>query len=273
MVVVLLVATGVLHAVDAQTVHGRVIDTTTGVPLGGATLLLLNASSGDLGITTRADSAGQYRFRVPRAGSYHVKATYVGYEPAISAALDVANNGDVAADFVLRQIAPQLPTVTTTSSPNAGGQQFLYRQSRGLGHIITSSEIEEKGFTEVLDVFRDIPAALVSKRAGALLPTILLRGGQGSCEPTYFLNGSRFGSTSSLASEYPADAPPGRPQTAPRNSSLKNANPGAKEIIFNLPIDQVKAVEVYSGASELPDIYSGSESACGAIAVWTISPP
>jgi hypothetical protein len=50
-------------------------------------------------------------------------------------------------------------------------------------------------------------------------------------------------------------------------TSIGNAD--RLDLDFILPLDQIEAVEVYSGASQIPVMFNRTGSACGVIAFWT----
>ncbi len=81
----LVVAHGVLLATvssaQGQTVRGQVVDSLTGVPLGGATVEALSAV-GDRVARTRADGEGLFLLRLPSEGRYRLRVEHAQAAPA-----------------------------------------------------------------------------------------------------------------------------------------------------------------------------------------------
>lgn len=88
----LLALLGLSALANAQSViTGTVTDKSSGLPLEGATIAVINGSS------TYANARGQYRLSVPEKGSYTIQASFLGYKTVQSA------SGESQYDFVLEE--------------------------------------------------------------------------------------------------------------------------------------------------------------------------
>jgi hypothetical protein len=88
-VVLLCTAVG---TVSAQRIAGTLVDRNTGVPVGGAYIVLLNADSIEI---TRAlsDGLGRFQIHAPRVGTYRLRTEIVGFRSTVTAGFDVGDEG------------------------------------------------------------------------------------------------------------------------------------------------------------------------------------
>jgi outer membrane receptor protein involved in Fe transport len=97
-------------ALQEGVIVGRVTDRRTAEPIVGAAIEVqgtrLSATTGD---------DGRYRIAEVPAGSYTVRARYIGYAPAI-ASVTVSADQEATADFALEKSAQQLQEVVTTGT-------------------------------------------------------------------------------------------------------------------------------------------------------------
>ena len=75
-VAAMLIMTQSLFAADSGSIKGRVLDKTTGEPLIGANVVILNTS---LGVAT--DVNGSFYLRFVPEGKWTLKISYLGYKP------------------------------------------------------------------------------------------------------------------------------------------------------------------------------------------------
>lgn len=136
---------------DSGTIVGTVTDRATGSPLAGATVVLEGTR---LGATTNGE--GQYRIDKVKAGTYTVRARYIGYA-ALSTTVTVEAGEEVATDFALEKSVQRLEDVVTTGT-------FVPTEVKALPtpiSIITASDIEAQHPQTISDVFRQaVPTAV-----------------------------------------------------------------------------------------------------------------
>jgi hypothetical protein len=125
---------------------------------------------------------------------------------------------------------------------------FYERRERGTGHYFTREDITRMHARLVTDVVRRVPGVRVEPLAGPMGTSYVIRmqratgmSGARPCPVVYFVNGVPF----SIAAEIGI------------NSYFR--------------ADEIAAMEVYSGASQLPPQFSLSSrnTRCGVIALWT----
>ncbi|MEX2608936.1 MAG: carboxypeptidase-like regulatory domain-containing protein [Gemmatimonadota bacterium] len=86
-------------SLEAQSIHGRVVDSATGAAIEGAHLRLLDVGGESVAITL-SDSAGAFVFRLEQAGVYRLQAIRLGYEEVHTQEIRVGNRDRL--DVVVR---------------------------------------------------------------------------------------------------------------------------------------------------------------------------
>lgn len=98
--------------VASQSVHGRVVDRTTGAPVAGAYVAALRDS-----VTVGqawTDSAGDFLVEVDETGPIQLRATRLGYRDGTSKMLDVGADERVRYTFRLTPVPVVLPSITVS---------------------------------------------------------------------------------------------------------------------------------------------------------------
>lgn len=108
----------VLTAQTGQ-IRGQVTDATTGQPLPGATLLLVEQNKG---LTT--DSSGHFDWPQLAVGRYQVRAQYVGYQDLLITEIGVESGKAVVLSMPLERGATDLAAVEVTAQQ--GGHQTVH---------------------------------------------------------------------------------------------------------------------------------------------------
>jgi hypothetical protein len=220
----------------AQTITGKLIDATTGAPVDGATIALLRDDRAVGSVVTDGD--GAFTLRLPGEGVFRLRADRIGYGAALTPAMQLDADDDVALEFRLLPRAVELNPITVISfsdrppGPDAG---FAERARRSLGgHFITREEIEQRHPIRIADLLATVPGVHLVPDPRGFGERVLLRG---DCVPTVFLDGVPI-----LMADMTID-----------------------DLVS--PMD-VEAIEVYRGPAEMPAEFAGRGD-CGAIAVWT----
>jgi outer membrane receptor protein involved in Fe transport len=152
------------------TIVGRVTDVKTQGALAGATVIVEGTR---LGATTGSD--GRYRVAQVPAGTYTVRARYIGYAPA-TASVSVTAEQEATTDFGLEKSAQRLDEVVTTGTVVPTEVKALPTPIS----IVTAEDIEQQNMRRVDQVFRgQVPGAVAfDQGAGANYFSIVhVRGG------------------------------------------------------------------------------------------------
>lgn len=220
------------------TLRGRITDATTHRGIATAEIVLTSDNRSVL-----TDSAGNYVFTdlplgtvelLIRAGHYPVRRVVV--ELTAGEVLD----GSVALDARAAAGVQDLPAVTVSSnrvSPRMA--DFERRLRTGRGQYLTDSQIRKSGADNIQDAVREMRGVLLDC-GGTLYGGCRIRmsGAPARCLPRYFVDGQLdddFGPTT--------------------------------------PIRDIVGIEVYTGASDVPGEFAGTDAACGVVVIWTRAGP
>lgn len=188
--------------------------------------------------TMRTDSAGLFLVTLP-AGAARVTIQLLGYAPA-SHDVRILDGGVVERTFSLDFTGQQLPVVAVRER----AAQFMpryadfeARRKRGVGAFLRWDELTGEKFGSVGDALRSIRGVRIQcDQASFECRAYMAR--SRNCLPVWIIDGMEAGSFNE-----------------------------------NTPIRDVYGIEVYRGPGEVPGEYSGSNAACGVIALWTKSRP
>jgi hypothetical protein len=235
-----------VHGLAGQEVRGQVWDriASRGVSQGVVTLV---STDGDILARGAVGPQGQYAFRAPAAGSYVVQFVGAGY-------------GHTAREFTLAAAETRILRIEVTPLPQAEldtvvveGRPvprrlsgFYQRQATGLGEFITREQIEQWNPLVTTDILRRTQGVSVVRFADGVRvasrrdPTLCagLRAGV-QMGPLVFLDGAYLGAGTEV------------------------------DIDALLAAQSIEAVEVYSGAAELPVEFNRLGADCGIVALWT----
>jgi outer membrane receptor for ferrienterochelin and colicins len=101
-------------SVTGQTISGTVTDADEGVPLAGATVVVLDGNGGMLAGSV-SDIDGNYSISVGTTGTFVVRARFVGYQESDQPAT-FSEGSNLTLDFALSQSGNELNTVVVTAS-------------------------------------------------------------------------------------------------------------------------------------------------------------
>jgi hypothetical protein len=195
---------------------------------------------------TRADGAFEV-VQIP-AGPQTVEITMLGYNPKLTAIRVIAGE-TLAMSFVLEPLALETVTVTADANFFLGMGGFAERKARGTGRYFTRDDIKLMQARQVTDVLRRVPGMQIQFGDGSLSGGTQSAwagrsaSGSSSCAMIYYLNGSPFPLS------------------------------GDASINQYVATDDLAAVEVYTGSSQIPPEFNSSlyGSRCGVVALWTRS--
>lgn len=207
----------------------------TGRPLAGAAVEIL-------GVQGAADSFGRADLSGVPVGAVPLLVTYPGYAPLDTTVTVLAGSANLTVLSLESQLGEARDlgdVVVEAESLNDAvlrRRGFFDRRERLTGVFRTREELDQRGVSRFSDIFGAVPGvALVRNGVTTTLTSRRRRG----CEMTVYLDGIEMA--------------------------------GAANAVDTLPFDDVAAVEVYRGPSELPIEYAHTKfgDTCGAVLVWT----
>jgi hypothetical protein len=97
-----------------QTIKGTVIDQLSGFGMANVTVRVESVSPA---ITTRTDSAGNFKLTQVPIGRQQVRATSIGFDDALMAAIEVNSSKEVVVEFRLKEKINALDAITVKAGP------------------------------------------------------------------------------------------------------------------------------------------------------------
>jgi hypothetical protein len=233
---------------SGQTIQGTLRDRASNRVLDDIEVTLTNTATGKQ-VETKSDSIGEFVFRSLKPGGFVLSIGRAGRSYAHELSLVVKER---------LQLYIHVPTdtsalhVAATSSRvhklEAAG--FYERYAKGRGQFIMREDIERTNPRSLADVLANVRGVRVEwgTRGG---DAIIRSGGGGAgalsgggiCRPSIYLDGVLI-------------------------RAGGNQEPDILLEQVERP-DRVEAIEVYAGAAQLPVSFSGAQSTCGAIIIWT----
>jgi hypothetical protein len=227
---------------NAQRLHGRVLDAQTRAPLAGVELKLLQ---GDRALAvTVSDSGGRYSVQAPGRGRFRLAGARIGYADALSEYVELGVDAIVAADLMMSS-TPVKVTPLILDAPRDSYLQshgFYERQAVGVGDFMTGEQIVRRNPQTVSDLLRGLRGIKIQR--------------------VNFNNEVYFAG----ANCYPAIVVDG--QTLRWGGRTLGAA-GAVPLDDLVRIGHIDAIEAYRGGSGAPAEFMGPNAGCGVILIWT----
>lgn len=224
---------------SAQLFQGQITEAESTARLAAADVSLLN-QAGDPLSRTLSDHEGFFHLRAPRAGSYRLRVSLIGYLPFTSE-LITAENREVM-HISIRLSARALPlnalVVTTRRQIQSGLEDFERRQlKQGSGVYLSGAELRRRIAINATSALVGVPGVtLLEDRSGRRSITLLRETGVGRCAANVYIDGVLI--TSSHVDDV-------------------------------LTPDRVAAVEIYSRRTSVPVEFMKVNNGCGVVAFWT----
>lgn len=234
---------------------GAVFADSTQRPIAGAEIMVAGAAAPVL-----TNDAGKFRLSDVSPGQHRVLVRRLGFGP-LDTTITFATNRTVDRRIYLRRVVT-LDSVTVTAEPVVI-RSFEEHRARGLGHFLTREQIAKQEGRRLGDVLRELPGVNVVSGTG----------NHGWVTSSRVAVQTRQGSAWAL---HWADSLAGAPaglcyvRVYLDNAMVYRGRP--REPLFDvnsIAPAQVEAIEYYSSRMQAPARYSGSESECGVLVIWT----
>lgn len=144
----LLLLVGVPATTAAQGVTGRTVDADDGEPVGGAEVILVDASGEGLQ-TVFTDSTGSFGLPVMEAGSYTIRVRHLAYRTVTSRVLELEGESALEVELRLGRDAIELDSLIVLARDEAVADhapEYYRRLNRnrrqGLGRILSREDLE-----------------------------------------------------------------------------------------------------------------------------------
>jgi hypothetical protein len=214
---------------------GRVIDS-LGTALAGAEITLFKSES----IRTVTGDSGDFRLTGLPAGTNVFNVRRLGYQPA-SFTAELKSGKTHRARFTLSVAVQPLPLIAVSDTAKTHWlDQFERRRSTSRGTFITRAEIVKRSARMGSDIVRTVPGVrVIPGRASGTSQVTMTRGNGGrACIPTMYVHNMPYSG-----------------------------------VLDDFSADDIEALEVYVGISEIPpELDKNGRGICGVIVVWTRDP-
>jgi len=240
---------------------------------GGQTLAGATVRFGEQAPVT-TDGQGRFRMRALPPREYLVRVTHPELGTRTARVTLTAGGGEVelrpGADGALAatvQKVVQLAAVQAQArNMTLDIQGFYDRQRRGQGIFLNEERLQHNKAGRLTDVLRGVPGIRIVR----YVPRDSLNSHQrfemrsGMDIDEQYRIASARGNTAIINGEGPCWM-----DVYVDGVQVQNWNPNTSQSLDSFPLSQVQAVEVYRGASEIPEAYKQAFSACGVVLLWT----
>jgi len=251
---------------NAQAViKGFLYDDASGARVVGGTVMMVDPSTDGPVVHVAVNTAGEFVLRGP-AGRYQIAAVHAGYTSVLSAPMTfengesltirvpMATNGDPTHNIgVLEHTKSAVePKRSAAASPSYEWMRgFEQRRMEGTGISYDRRQLAQANANTVADLLRRVPGVAMGSDDGtssvAMSRTAMFSSmssviGGTPCRVGWFVDGRRI--------DKPGVSDP------------------VTEGLSSIPLNQLEAVEVFRGLSEMPAEFAYPDLQCGAVALW-----
>jgi len=230
---------------SAQAIRGRVLDAASGEPVALVAVQALSLEGRDMG-RARTGADGTFNIQLRAPGTAHIQAARAGYRTTVTSDLPVNLRETVEVEVRIAASAVAMEPLRVTARVEPPHHRklelngFYDRERTGIGRYVRREDFENRSTTTMQQLLARVPGAQ-TLYAGTKQYIFFPRNGAAtpSCLPRLWLDGVRV--------TYDA-----------QNDINSVVSP-----------NQVEAVEVFRGPSEIPVQYNDNNSMCGVIVIWT----
>lgn len=253
--------------------HGRVTIAGDTLPVAGAEVEIVGADR-----RTATDAGGRFQFVSVSAGSYRLRVRLPGYMPTTTE-FRIDDDDWLDMPVPLRRLTSSLETVRIEGKVlkvPVRYEDVYARAARGFGKFFTRDDIERRQPRDLVSMLTLIPGVLVNDRGLTFqrcrepINGLVAPGARGGGSPSPRTDGSSGGSPTPQHVQVYVDGM--RRTHRDIDVSMPNGPDivdESMEALREISPSLVQAIEVYSGASQIPGEFL--DDACAVIAVWTKS--
>ena len=182
------------------------------------------------------DDSGRAAFRGLAVGLQVIQVRALGFRSQLANIM--LDAGDPVELVVEMEPVTLTPVTINGIAIRVGSrfEEFDKRRARGRGHFFTREEIEKRHANSLTDLLQTVRGVKVD--CGATMCAVRMARSAQGCFPEYWIDGR-------LSNDF---------------------GPGTQ-------LRSLEGIEIYTGPSDMPAEFSGSNAACGAVVMWTKSGP
>lgn len=222
-------------AAAQATLRGRVLDSEMGNGLASATVRI----GKDTAAVVRTDSLGFFRITNLPRGQTDVRIQAIGYEEGLFRVY-LPDSGSVGQNFSLDFNGFLLPEVVVLARAEVLQPRYIdfeRRRVRKLGAFLRWDDLKKASYSSVGDALRTVRGVRIQCDQSAF-ECFAVMSRTPNCHPIWYVDGIQVHSFH-------------------ENTSIRD----------------IYGIEIYRGSGEIPAEFTGSDAACGVIAMWTKSRP
>ena len=266
-----LVLTSSLVGQSTGSIEGH-LTSGNGVPVLGAAISVSGTE-----LSTRSGEEGHFIIRGVAEGTQTVHVQRVGFRPSdFSVSVSAGQTTTLEARLIMAVVTLDTARVTGKSDTGKPARlaytskydEFYERRKKSGGRFLTHEEIEKQAATSVVDVFRTVSGMQV-RRVGNHFELNVPGCPQGNWQ--VFIDNMKAFPRAGEATENILDPKVSRPILANPTARMTASNMQSRltplDVLADFSVDQIEAMEIYTGSVNLPAIARGD--GCAAIFVWT----
>jgi hypothetical protein len=261
--------------VAAQVVRGKVLDAATGAGVPEAQVRALSPDGHDVGRARTAED-GSFRMQLRAATPVRIEAQRTGYRPTLTGELPVGVRETVEVEVRLSASAVAMEPLRVTARAEPPRRRSLElsgyydRERQGIGKYLRREDIERQPSQNLAQVLSRVQGAAIHYQ-GTRQYIYFTRNRRPDLNQTVFRSQRRSPGTLSAA----AGQGQGDNACLPRVfvDGVRVTYDALNDINAVVAPEQIEAMEVFRGASEIPVEYNDNNSMCGVILIWTRKEP
>jgi hypothetical protein len=262
---VALTSTAAVQSIQAQAVvRGTLYDDASGAPLRGTVMLIDPATDAPV-VYKATDSLGQFSLETQR-GVYRIAAIHPGYKSILSAPVTLQNKerltvrvpiaaaGDPTHRIgVLEHVHGDSVSAPVMRAAGLDNGRYETRKALGTGLHYDRAQMERSSVTTLGEFLQTVPGMSVTDprqtSSVQLMRNAAMSSGSvpgvaaSSCHLGWFVDGVRI--------DIPGTSDP------------------MPEGLGTMQLEDLTAVEIFRGLSEMPPEFATPDHRCGAVAIWT----
>jgi hypothetical protein len=235
---------------------GAVLADSTDQPLAGA-----EVSLPDAGLSALTNDLGVFRLADVPPGEQRVMVRRMGYAP-LDQLVTFAPNAVVSRRILLNRVVMLDSVIVEATSVTI--PEFEEHRKLGLGHFMTRAELAKRDVSHLDEILENFPGLRIHRDRFQPTKSYVVRSrGMTSVYATGAQNGPDC-YASVYVDGYPVYGKIGS-DADNDDSKLFNVN--------LIPPNMIEAIEYYAGPAETPAKYSGLNTICGVLVIWTRRTP
>lgn len=247
---------------------GRVQRDSTGAPVAEADVII-----SDLGLMGSTDAGGQFRIPGVTPGMHTIQVRKIGFS-FVEQRIDFGTEGVERTLTMSRITTLDSVKVTSRYSPNDEAMRLFEENKKlGLGKFFTREDLEKARGRAMVDLLSQLPGTKTLSAQGGLGYILSNRGTKSMSEPCQARLQDHPAADTARSNTRSARSAPRVCTTACFPHVFLDGmdiSPGEVPNINRFTPDQLEAIEVYSGAAQVPPEYNRlNKSYCGVIVLHT----